>query len=207
MLYPDLFTVKYPEGFESGHVKLETTKIRHVSQEWSKKLDYAVYKALLEASEFMPIFNRATNMLRQSNILNIHEVFELDTLRYHEILPEYLTNLFDYLYATKSLTQRFADFIKIYDKYHNAEHGIETWEFSTCFAFLANPKESILIKFQPLMIAAENMYYHLPISSRISLENFIAIQEFIQFIKKDIAHLNPLDNIDILFYLDFIAYG
>lgn len=177
--------------WERGY-KLEASKA------WNQLLNKAEYERLLKEKNYHEIANRAIRLETKTNLLFSFEKMAIrDAVKSDEGAKLFAEGLYDFVYGTASMKERFDRFAQVLDQLPRKQTRVKTWPLLTVFGFLANPKEHIFLKPMVTKEAARKYGFDFKYLSKPNWETYQSLLQFAKQIRKDLKDLKPKDNIDL----------
>lgn len=165
---------------------------------FEEKLNRKSYSKLLKDKEFEKIALIAVQIESKTNLLFSFEKMALrDAVKYPEGAETFSKGLFNYIYGTGSLQQRFEKFAEEIASLPRKQTRVLTWPLVTVFGFLGNPNEHIFLKPRVTQKAAEKYKFEFNYKSKPNWETYSSLLSFANQIKKDTIKHNPKDYIDL----------
>jgi hypothetical protein len=197
------FLKNFPNGFH-GEKYLEWERnykwIAHRS--WEEQLSKPQFAALLKAGKFRQVASIAIKIESRTNLLFSFEKMALrDAVRSASSARIFAEGLYNYIYGTGSLKQRFENWATVLRSLPIVKTRVHTWPLQTVFGFIANPKEHIFLKPRVTQAAADAMGFEFRYHSKPNWKTYQSILQFAKQIKKETSDLHPRDNIDLQSYI------
>jgi hypothetical protein len=112
--------------------------------QFQQALNKREYQRLLLAKKYSEIALTAVRVESRTNLLFSFEKMALrDAVKSANGAKAFAEGLFEYVYGTKSLEERFNDFSEVITSLPRKQTRVHTWPLQTVFGFLANPYEHI----------------------------------------------------------------
>ena len=110
---------------------------------------------------------------------------------------QFASGLFDYLYSTALLQQRFENFTQTISHLPRKQTRVLTWPLLTVFGFIAEPEKHIFLKPKVTQKAAEKYRFDFDYISPPNWDTYESLLAFAAQIRSDTKNLRPRDNIDL----------
>jgi hypothetical protein len=124
--------------------------------QFQQKLDAKTFKKLLSVEAYEKIAHIAIQIESKTNLLFSFEKMAIrDAIKSKEGAKQFACGLFQYLYTTGSLQQRFENFVEGIGQLPRKQTRVLTWPLITVFSFLAQPENHIFLKPKVTQRAAE----------------------------------------------------
>jgi hypothetical protein len=165
---------------------------------FQESLHRAEYLRLLNARQYSELAQRIVRIESRTNLLFSFEKMALrDAVKTPEGARSFATGLYNYLYGSDPLQQRFEEFTQTLDSLPRIQTRVLTWPLQTVFGFIGNPNEHIFLKPRVTRIAAEKYAFDLHYASRPNWETYQSLLDFSAQIKMDMDIYKPRDYIDL----------
>lgn len=193
------FLYYFPEGFAGEkYLSWERNYKWNAHEDWKRLLNRTVFRQLLEEEQYQDIAKRAINIESKTNLLFSFEKMALrDGVKAGEAAKVFAEGLFDYIYGTGTLKEKFESFSGTLDKLPRKQTRVLTWPLQTVFGFIAHPTKHIFLKPMVTKAAAKKYDYELLYKSTPNWDTYESMLDFAATIKKDINNLKPRDMIDL----------
>ena len=166
--------------------------------QFQQVLNKREYELLLAAKKYSQIAAIAVRVESRTNLLFSFEKMALrDAVKSAFASKAFVHGLFEYIYGTKSLEQRFYDFSDVIASLPRKQTRVHTWPLQTVFGFIANPQEHIFLKPRVTQIAAEKYQFDFQYRSKPNWETYKSLLDFAEQVRKNTNDLNPQDYIDL----------
>jgi hypothetical protein len=166
--------------------------------QFQQALNKREYQRLLLAKKYQEIALTAVRVESRTNLLFSFEKMALrDAVKPANGAKDFAHGLYEYVYGTKSLEERFNDFSEVIASLPRKQTRVHTWPLQTVFGFLANPQEHIFLKPRVTQVAAEKYQFDFLYRSRPNWESYKSLLDFAEQVRKDTADLKPQDYIDL----------
>jgi len=166
--------------------------------QFQQALNKREYQRLLLAKKYQEIALTAVRVESRTNLLFSFEKMALrDAVKPANGAKDFAHGLYEYVYGTKSLEERFNDFSEVIASLPRKQTRVHTWPLQTVFGFLANPQEHIVLKPRVTQVAAEKYQFDFLYRSRPNWESYKSLLDFAEQVRKDTADLKPQDYIDL----------
>lgn len=165
---------------------------------FKEELNRKDFKRLLDTKEYRAVAAIAVRIESRTNLLFSFEKMALrDAVKTDEGARLFATGLFNYVYGSSSLKQRFEKFVEVIGELPRKQTRVLTWPLVTVFGFLANPKEHIFLKPRVMQKAAAAYGFNFKYRSKPNWETYNSLLSFAGQIKKDTESYRPKDYIDL----------
>lgn len=165
---------------------------------FQQALNKREYQRLLLAKKYSEIALTVVRVESRTNLLFSFEKMALrDAVKSANGAKIFAHGLFNYVYGTKSLEERFNDFSEAIACLPRKQTRVHTWPLQTVFGFLANPQEHISLKPRVTQIAAEKYQFGFQYKSKPNWESYRSLLDFAEQVRKDTVDLKPQDYIDL----------
>ena len=167
-------------------------------KQFQDQLNKSTFKSLLEKQKFESIAEIAVKIESRTNLLFSFEKMALrDAVKSMDGAKIFETGLFDYIYGTKCLKERFETFVTIVEKLPRKQTRVLTWPLATVFGFIANPKEHMFLKPTVTKIAARKYDYPFSYQTKPNWNTYQSLLHFADEVRKDTMSYRPKDYIDL----------
>lgn len=193
------FLYYFPGGFQGKkYIAWEREYKWMAHLEWQKNLDQKTYKNLLDKGEWLDIARTVVKIESRTNLLFSFEKMALrDAVKTPSSAKLFAESLYDYVYGKGPLKGRFEDFRDTLSQLPVKQTRVLTWALQTVFGFIADPVHHIFLKPTVTKLAAEKYGYAFNYQSRPNWTTYQNLLDFAEQIRKDTAHLQPTDMIDL----------
>lgn len=165
---------------------------------FKEELNRKDFKRLLDTKEYRAVAAIAVRIESRTNLLFSFEKMALrDAVKTDEGARLFATGLFNYVYGSSSLKQRFEKFVEVIGELPRKQTRVLTWPLVTVFGFLANPKEHIFLKPRVMQKAAAAYGFNFKYRPKPNWETYNSLLSFAGQIKKDTESYRPKDYIDL----------
>jgi len=166
--------------------------------QFQQALNRREYQRLLLAKKYSEVASTVVRIESRTNLLFSFEKMALrDAVKSASGAKAFALALYDYVYGTKSLEERFNDFSEIIASLPRKQTRVHTWPLQTVFGFIANPQEHIFLKPRVTRIAAEKYRFDFQYRSKPNWETYKSLLDFAEQVRKDTNDLKPQDYIDL----------
>jgi hypothetical protein len=193
------FMYYFPRGFnDQKYIDWERNYKWEAHVLWQEQLNKDEYERLLAKKKYTDIALRAVRIETKTNLLFSFEKMALrDAVKSPLGAREFAKGLYDYVYGTKSLQERFEMFSEVLGSLPRRQTRVLTWPLQTVFGFLADPKRFIFLKPRVTKIAAEKYKFDFYYQSKPNWQTYKNCIDFADLVGKDNADLKPRDYIDL----------
>jgi hypothetical protein len=164
---------------------------------WEEGLEKKIFQSLLADKAYEEIVYRAVRVESKTNLLFSFEKMALRDGVKGEGAKIFALGLFDLVHGKKEVKQRFQDFSTALAALPRKQTRVLTWPLQTVFGFIAQPKEFIFLKPRVTQAAAIKYDFDFAYKSKPNWYTYQSLLDFAALIKKDTAHLQPRDMIDL----------
>ncbi|HET6723059.1 MAG TPA: hypothetical protein VFH07_09930 [Chitinophagaceae bacterium] len=166
--------------------------------QFQQKLDAKTFKKLLSVEAYEKIAHIAIQIESKTNLLFSFEKMAIrDAIKSKEGAKQFACGLFQYLYTTGSLQQRFENFVEGIGQLPRKQTRVLTWPLITVFSFLAQPENHIFLKPKVTQRAAEKYKFDFDYISPPNWDTYESLLVFAEQIRSDTKLLRPRDFIDL----------
>ena len=166
--------------------------------QFQAELNEESYSSMIRDKEFEKIALTAVRIESRTNLLFSFEKMALrDAVKPAQGAEAFANGLYDYVYGSGSLKERFEEFVQIIGELPRKQTRVLTWPLVTVFGFIANPQEHIFLKPRVTQVGAEKFNFDFKYQSRPNWATYKSLLEFASEVKKETKHLHPKDNIDL----------
>jgi hypothetical protein len=166
--------------------------------QFQQLLNKTEYERQLLARKYADIALTAVRIESKTNLLFSFEKMALrDAVKPTQGAKAFAQGLYEYVYGSKSLEERFHDFSEVVASLPRKQTRVHTWPLQTVFGFLANPQEHIFLKPRVTQVAAEKYSFDFQYRSKPNWNTYKSLLGFAEQVRKDTADLKPQDYIDL----------
>lgn len=170
--------------------------------QFQQNLSKVTYQRMLTARKYSEIALTAVRIESRTNLLFSFEKMALrDAVKPPEGASAFALGLYDYVYGSGSLKERFEKFSLVIASLPRKQTRVHTWPLQTVFGFLANPQEHIFLKPRVTQVAADKYHYEFLYKSKPNWETYQSLLGFAEQVRTDNADLKPQDLIDLQSFL------
>jgi hypothetical protein len=193
------FLYYFPKGFtDPTYLAWERNYKMDAHFAFQQQLNREDFKKLINARQYNEIAFRAVRTETKTNLLFSFEKMALrDAVKTTQGAKAFSLGLYNYIYGTKSLQQRFDAFAETIASLPRKQTRVLTWPLQTVFGFLGNPDEHIFLKPRVTQAAAEKYQYDFVYRSNPNWETYQSMLNFAEQVRRDMAGLKPQDYIDL----------
>lgn len=193
------FLYYFRKGYsDAKYISWEREYKEAAHRQFQEQLNKHAFKALMEKADYRSIAEIAVRIESRTNLLFSFEKMALrDAVKPEEAAKAFATGLFDYVYGSGSLKERFTRFVAVVENLPRKQTRVLTWPLVTVFGFLANPKEHIFLKPTVTKIAAKKYDYDFNYVSKPNWNTYESLLQFAKLIKEDTKSYRPKDYIDL----------
>lgn len=167
-------------------------------EQFREQLNKKAFQALLKEQAYETIAQIAVKIESRTNLLFSFEKMALrDAVKSPEGAKAFAVGLFNYIYGTGDLQQRFEAFVHVIAGLPRKQTRVLTWPLVTVFGFIGNPKEHIFLKPTVTKTAAEKYGFEFNYRSAPNWETYQSLLAFAALVKKDTIQFGPKDYIDL----------
>ncbi len=124
-----------------------------------------------------------------------------DGLRSPQGARDFAQGLYAYLHGRSLPERRFENWVAAVETLPRRQTRVLTWPLITVFGFIAQPDRHMFMKPNTIRAAAQAYGYELPYHSRPSWDTYGSLLDFVALVKRDLADLQPRDQIDLQSFL------
>jgi len=188
------FLEQFPEGFYGQRFKEEEREYKiHAHDLALELLNREKFHALLENDEHTEVCKRALKVVNATNLIFANEKMALkDGLAQSEAECSFSANLFDLLYGEGALEERFSSFSKVLEGI-----GADKWTTASYFLFIVHPDKFMFVKPTITKHASELCGFEINYKPQLNWLTYKSVLEFSEYLKSELAELNPRDMIDV----------
>ncbi|MCY3775671.1 MAG: DUF3553 domain-containing protein [Candidatus Aminicenantes bacterium] len=200
----DDFRSRYPGGFHGERYLHEERDYKVEAHELGKTiLSRVELERLLENRAFADVCRSALQVVNKTNLIFPNEKMSLrDGLKPTERKKIFALALHALLHGENAFRSRFQRFASVLD-----EVGAAKWTVATYFPFLLYPDQHQFIKPKYSQNAASICAFDIKYTPRLSWRTYKQMLRFSDYLKSELAILEPRDNIDIQSFMWAIAQG
>lgn len=166
--------------------------------QFQQMLNKREYERLLVVRKYEDIAATAVRIESRTNLLFSFEKMALrDAVKSPGGAKDFAQGLYEYIYGTASLEQRFHHFSGVIAGLPRKQTRVHTWPLQTVFGFLANPREHIFLKPRVTQVAAEKYHFNFLYHSKPNWETYKSLLDFAEQVRRDTADWKPQDHIDL----------
>ena len=198
----DDFRDRYPGGFHGERYLHEERDYKVEAHELAKTLLSRVeLERLLEAEAFADVCQSALQAVNKTNLIFPNEKMALRKgLKPAERKKTFAVALYALLHGEDPFQSRFQRFVSVLD-----EVGATKWTVATYFPFLLYPDRHQFIKPKYSQNAARICAFDIKYSPKLSWRTYKQMLRFSEYLKSELAVLEPRDNIDVQSFMWAIA--
>lgn len=193
------FLKEYPQGFYDEKYLLDERNYKITAHELLVScLNKDSYRELLDNSDYGEICHRTRQVmskLKEAPLLSTFELIKLgDSLKSDKNKELFATNLFELLYGSSPIQNRFETFANCLIQIDSAN-----WPVVTIFQYLMFPNQYVFLKPETTKQAADLAEFELNYKPGINWLTYKCLLEFANYIKDElnVMGLNPRDMIDV----------
>lgn len=193
------FRYYFKQGFQDAHyIAWERQYKWDAHLAFQEVLHRAAFKKLLNQQDYQSIAQHAVKIESGTNLLFSFEKMALrDAIKPLPGAKAFATGLFDYLYGTGTLRDRFESWIDIIGNLPRVQTKVLSWPLVTVFGFIAQPNEHIFLKPRVTQRAAEKYQFDFRYASKPNWQTYENLLSFAEQIRLDAIALKPKDFIDL----------
>lgn len=193
------FLYYFKKGFDDPtYISWERKYKEDAHTEFQSVLNKHDFNKLLKAKKYRMIVQHAVKIESRTNLLFSFEKMALrDAIKSDEGAQLFATGLYDYVYGTQSLKERFEAFVEVIRQLPRKQTRVLTWPLITVFGFIANPEEHMFLKPRVTQTAAVKYGFEFFYSSKPNWDTYNSLLNFAEVVRKDTLDLNPKDFIDL----------
>jgi hypothetical protein len=188
----------FPDGYrDETYIDWERGYKIAAHESWNEQLGRAEYERLLARRRFREVAQRAVRIETRTNLLFSFEKMALRDAVKGRGARLFAEGLFDYVYGSGSMRQRFEAFTAVLESLPRRQTRVLTWPLHTVFGMIAVPEEHIFLKPRVTQRAAGAYAFDFHYQSRPNWETYRSLLEFAETVKRDTKDLKPKDMIDL----------
>ncbi len=193
------FLYYFKKGFDDPtYISWERKYKNDAHLEFQSVLNRKDFNKLLKSHDYRKIVQYAVKIESKTNLLFSFEKMALrDAVKSEEGAQLFATGLYDYIYGSESLKDRFEAFVDVIRQLPRKQTRVLTWPLITVFGFIANPSEHIFLKPRVTQTAAKKYGFDFLYTSKPNWETYSSLLRFAEVVRKDTLDLKPKDNIDL----------
>jgi len=193
----------FPRGFrDATYLDWERDYKWRAHEEWQEQLGRASMRKLLAAGRHDEIAARAVRVEGRTHLLFSFEKMALrDAVRSPSGARAFAAGLAALLHGRGTPARRFERWCAVVAAQPRRQSRVLTWPIATVFGFLAEPERHIYVKPNVLRAAARAYGIDFGYETRPAWAPYERILSFAARVRRDLADLNPRDQIDIQSFL------
>lgn len=189
----------FPGGFaDETYIDWERGYKWDAHQQWRSQLGRDEHAALIRSNEYEEIARRAVRIESRTNLLFSFEKMALrDAVRDRVGARLFADGLYEWLYGSGSLRQRFQAWCHVIDALPRRQTRVLTWPLLTVFGFIADPQRHMFLKPNVTREAARQYGVNFVYVSRPAWPTYSSLIDFAEAVRRDQEDLGPRDMIDL----------
>jgi hypothetical protein len=193
----------FPDGFhDEDYLDLERDYKWNAHERWEQELGKKELASLILAGEFKEVADRAVRIESRTNLLFSFEKMALrDAVKQPAGAAAFARGLRDLLHGRGELETRFERWVECISRLPRKQTRVLTWPVVTVFGFLAQPDVHFFLKPNVTRAAAQAYGGSFLYRPRPSWEAYESLLAFSAEVARDLADLEPRDQIDIQSFL------
>ncbi len=193
----------FPDGFyDEQYLLWEHNYKWNAHRLWQENLGKEEFQRLLHRGDFDVIAKHALQVESKCTFLFSFEKMAIrDALHTGTGARTFAEGIFQLLYGTGSLRDRFVRWIVAVADLPRKQSRVLSWPVVTFFPYIAQPKQHMIMKPRAMMTAAEALGFDLQYSSKPSWSTYERLLEFGKLTREAIADLKPRNNHDVQTFL------
>ena len=198
----DDFMDRYPGGFHGDRYLNEEREYKVEAHELATDiLSQAALERQLEKRAFGDVCRCALQTVNKTNLIFPNEKMALrNGLKPAKRKKTFAVALHGLLHGDKEFRLRFQRFASVLD-----EVGAAKWTVATYFPFLLYPDRHQFIKPKYSQNAARSCAFDIKYTPKLSWRTYKQMLRFSEYLKSELAALEPRDNIDVQSFMWAIA--
>lgn len=199
------FLRQFPGGFQDPtYLDWERDYKWETHLRWQEALPRETFRSLLREGEFAEASARAVRVEQRSRhamLFSFEKMALRDGLRSPQGARDFAQGLYAYLHGRSLPERRFENWVAAVETLPRRQTRVLTWPLITVFGFIAQPDRHMFMKPNTIRAAAQAYGYELPYHSRPSWDTYGSLLDFVALVKRDLADLQPRDQIDLQSFL------
>ncbi|MEW6499642.1 MAG: hypothetical protein AB1589_45340 [Cyanobacteriota bacterium] len=193
----------FPDSFEDQrYIEWERTYKWEAHRLFKQLLSREKFESLLGRSDHAEIARRALQVESRCNFLFSFEKMALrDGLRNNEGAVSFAEGLYELLYESGPLKERFIQWIVSLSRLPRTKSRVLSWPVVTFFPFIAQPQKYIILKPTAMRVAADELSFEFEYSPKPNYATYASLLELAELTRKAIEDLGPKDFHDIQSFL------
>ena len=193
------FLYYFKNGFEDEtYIAWERKYKEDAHLKFNEVLGKKNFSKLLKLKNYKAIVQYAVQIESRTNLLFSFEKMALrDAVKSEEAAKKFALGLFNYIYGSQALKERFEAFVEVVQKLPRKQTRVLTWPLVTVFGFIGNPNEFIFLKPRVTQMAALKYGFDFQYKSKPNWSTYKSMLDFAEQVRKDTISMKPKDNIDI----------
>lgn len=198
------FLDRYPGGFRGDQYLREERDYKVDARELTKTiLGRSELERLLGSGKFADVCRNALQAVDKTNLIFPSEKIALrNALKPEKHQKAFAVALHSLLHGEERYQRRFRRFASVLDKM-----GAAKWTVATYFPFLLYPDRHQFIKPKNTQNAARICAFEILYTPRLRWQTYKRMLRFSDYLKSELATLEPRDNIDVQSFMWAIAQG
>jgi hypothetical protein len=193
----------FPNGFrDETYLDWERGYKWRAHQVWQEQLGPEPFRSLLKQRKYSEIAALAVKIESRTNLLFSFEKMAIrDAVKSAAGAKAFATGLYDFLYGTGSMQQRFERWVEVVAALPRKQTRVLTWPLVTVFGFVAQPEKHFFLKPRVTQLAAREYGANFLYRSRPNWETYQNLLNLAAELRRNIRDLRPRDMIDIQSFL------
>jgi hypothetical protein len=201
--YKRRFLRFFPKAFnDQRYIDWERTYKWEAHKLFKSSLNEEAFSRLLRHRDYSQIATRALQVESGTTFLFSFEKMALrDALRTASGAKTFAEGLYNLLYESAPLKQRFIEWIIAVSELPRVKSRVLSWPILTVFPYLAQPTKYMIMKPSAMQFAAEELGYDLAYSSKPNYGTYERLMHLADLVKEGIADLHPRNYHDLQTFL------
>lgn len=200
----EYFLERYPEGFHGARYEQEERDYKVYAHQLALELlGKDSLTELIETDAHSEIAKNALRIVNATNLIFPNEKMALrDGLAELPAQQTFSHALFGMLHGKESLEDRFSSFSKMLE-----DVAADKWTTASYFLFIVFPENFMFVKPTVTQHAAELCGFEINYRPQLKWLTYQSVLKFSEYLKDEIADLEPRDMIDVQSFMWCIAPG
>ena len=195
----------FPKSFaDQRYIDWEHTYKWESHKLFNELLNREEFQTLLRRGDFLQIANRALQVESKTKppfLFSFEKMALRDALRTPQAAKLFSEGLFNLLYQSGPLPNRFIAWIMSVAELPRKQSRVLSWPILTFFPFIAQPSKHMILKPTAMRSAALELGYDLDYSAKPTFKTYQSLLQFADLVKAEIIDLKPKDYHDVQTFL------